>query len=72
MKTYWRYATLMRPAGLGAVPRQGLIACFDFCGKSPNGHNMYSFVDYDRQLTDKEIVDYELEFCHIMEVGEND
>lgn len=72
MKRYYRYASLMRPAGLGAVPRQGLIACEDCYGEAPSGHRMYSFADYDRPLTDKEISDYELEFCHMLEVEEND
>lgn len=71
MKTYYRYATLMRPAGLGAVPRDGLVACEDCYGYAPSGHQMYSIADYDRRLTDKEIADYELEFCHTLEVEEN-
>lgn len=72
MKIYYRYASLMRPAGLGAVPRDGLIAVEDCYGEAPSGHRMYSFADYDRRLTDEEITHYELEFCHTLEVEHND
>lgn len=69
MKTYYRYATLMRPAGPGSVPRQGLAACEDqLTIKTPSGHPAYSIADYDRKLTDKEVCDYELEFMHEVEV----
>lgn len=70
--TYYRYATLMRPAGLGAVPTQGLVACEDYYGDAPSGHRMYSFADYNRKLTEKEVSDYELEFCSEVEVETND
>lgn len=61
---YYRYATLMRPAGLGAVPREGLDHCQDAEGTAPSGHSIWSICDYTRKLTDKELHDYEMEFLH--------
>jgi hypothetical protein len=67
--TLYRYATLMRPAGPGSVPREGLHACEDVrwlvC---PSGHTAYSIADYERPLTDKEVRDYELESLGCVEV----
>jgi len=57
----YRYATLMRPAGPGAVPRDGWVdTSFDEF-TAPSGHHAWGWVEYDRRLTDKEINDYELE-----------
>lgn len=65
----YRYATLMRPAGLGSVPKKGLWACEDMLGiETPSGHHAYSIADYDRELTEKEMSDYELEFVGCVEV----
>ena len=60
MKTY-RYATLMRPPGLGACPMEGLIRCCYIEGYAPSGHHYWGWCDYNRRLTDKEVSDYEME-----------
>ena len=60
-KTLYRYGTLFRPAGPGAVPRDGLHAVEDGT-VLPNGRMVWSVVDYDRKLTDEEIRQYELEY----------
>lgn len=57
----YRYATLMRPAGPGAVPRQGWVDTIDEEFTAPSGHHAWSVVIYNRRLTEKEINDYELE-----------
>ena len=59
----YRYGTLMRPPGPGAVPRKGLIQTisnrqFD----APSGHFCWGLAEYDRPLTDEEISEYELEY----------
>ena len=56
-----KYATLMRPPGPGAVPREGWIdTSFDEL-TTPSGHHAWGWVEYNRKLTQKEIDDYELE-----------
>lgn len=66
--TLYRYATLMRPAGPGAVPREGLWTCQDYERLvTPSGHHAYSVATYGRKLTQKEISDYELEFIGYQE-----
>lgn len=67
MKLY-RYATLMRPAGPGSVPREGLDRCQDSDGVTLSGHKIWSIVDYARQLSEKELYDYEMEFLHCIEL----
>ena len=67
----YRFATLMRPAGPGAIPREGLWACQDYENLVlPSGHHAYDVVTYGRKLTQKEIDDYELEFIDYQEVEE--
>lgn len=70
MRTYYRYCTTMRPATIGAVPREGLIAVEDVKGfqVAPSGHMIYSVIDYNRPLTDEEVDQYELEFLHCVAV----
>ena len=57
-----RYACLMRPPFPGAVPRNGMIGCDTKIGEAPSGHLMWGVVEYDRKLSEKEVVDYELEY----------
>ena len=58
----YRYATLMRPPGPGAVPRKGLIQTIGRHFNAPSGHFCWGAAEYDRQLTDEEISEYELEY----------
>ena len=60
MKTY-RYATLMRPPELGACPMEGMVAFSWENGIAPSGHHYWGWCEYNRKLTDKEIIDYEME-----------
>lgn len=71
MKIY-RYATLYREPGPGAIPREGLLECGYTRGTAPSGHHAWGWVDYNRQLTDKEIHDYELEYVHSAEVVDDE
>lgn len=63
MKLY-RYYCRMRPPMPGAIPRNGLdyVDAFD-TRQSVNGIEAWGFADYTRELTQKEIDDYELEPC---------
>lgn len=55
MKTY-KYGMLYRGFSIGCQPKQGLIeAETDETGK------YYSILTYSRELTDKEVADFELE-----------
>ena len=55
MKTY-KYGMLYRGFSIGCQPKQGLIeAMNDETGK------YYSILTYSRELTDKEVADFELE-----------
>ena len=63
MKLY-RYYCRMRPPMPGAIPRDGLDRVYSFdTRKSINGVDAWGFVEYTRELTEKEIVDYELVAC---------
>ena len=60
MKVY-RYYCRFRPPMPGAVPREGLVhvGSYDY-PQSFNGIGAWGFAEYDRELTPKEINDYEL------------
>ena len=60
MKVY-RYYCQFRPPMPGAIPREGLqqVASFDYL-QSFNGISAWGFAEYSRELTDKEVHDYEL------------
>ena len=51
----YRYATLMRPPGPGAVPRKGLLQTIGRHFDAPSGHFCWGLAEYDRPLTDEEI-----------------
>ena len=57
----YRYANLMRPAGPGAVPRDGWIDTSFEELTTPSGHHAWGYVTYNRKLSAQEISDYELE-----------
>jgi len=63
----YRYGTLMRPPGPGAVPRRGLLSTNGTHTTMPTGHFAWGTADYDRELNPEEVYEYELEF-----VGEFD
>lgn len=53
----YKYGMRLRGFSIGCQPRQGLIERID----DPTGR-YYDILAYDRQLTDKELEDYELDF----------
>ena len=57
-----RYYTLYRPPMPGAVPRDGLSRseCFDSRMEVEPGIRAWGFVEYIRELTEKEVIEYEL------------
>jgi len=59
-----RYATLLRPPGPGAVPKDGIIEMGFNEGTAPSGHHAWGWVDYNRYLTDRELEDYDMEYVH--------
>ena len=56
-----RYAMLMRPPGPGALPGRGLVRTKGEHFHAQSGHFAWGWAEYDRDLTDEEIADYELE-----------
>ena len=56
-----RYLFLMRPPMPGAFPREGLQEIGYDEGFAPSGHHVWGWAEYNRELTEKEIRDYELE-----------
>jgi hypothetical protein len=58
----YRYGTIMRPPGPGAVPRRGLIETHGGHFNAPSGHFCWGLAEYDRPLTDEEVSAYELEY----------
>ena len=59
---FYSYGTLMRPPGPGAVPRKGLLQTICKHFNAPSGHFCWGLAEYDRPLTDEEIIGYELEY----------
>lgn len=64
--TRFRYYCPARPPVPGAVPRGVIrVECADEDGimvdEEGHAHKAWGFVEYERELTDKEIDDYELE-----------
>ena len=57
----FRYATLMRPPQMGAVPVNGLISVCCEEGTAPSGHHYWGWAEYTHELTAEEVRDYELE-----------
>lgn len=70
MKQVFRYATLFREPGPGAVPCDGLICCGYTREETPLGRLAWGWADYERKLTEKEVSDYELEFIYNLNVSE--
>ena len=70
MKKVVRYATLFRAPGPGAVPKDGLICCGYTRGTTPKGRLAWGWADYNRNLTEKEISDYELEYVYTLNSSE--
>lgn len=70
MKQVFRYATLFREPGPGAVPWDGLICCGYTREKTPLGRLAWGWADYNRKLTDKEISEYELEYIYTLKISE--
>ena len=56
-----RYLFLMRPPMPGAFPRDGLQEIGFDEGQTLSGHHYWGWAEYDRELTKKEVFDYELE-----------
>lgn len=61
MKIVYRYYCRFRPPMPGAIPKNGLegVADFDY-PQSFDGVSAWGYVEYNRELTEKEISDYEL------------
>lgn len=55
----YRYYMTQRPPGPGCQPAKGMINA-DFNTGRMEGHRIWGYVEYDRQLTSEEINDYEL------------
>ena len=63
MKKSWAYYATQRWPVPGAIPRKGLLSTYDFDERKyiPTiEKRAYGYAIYDRQLTEKEISEYEL------------
>lgn len=59
VETVYRYYLPERPPVPGSIPKGGIVDVHD--GKVMWGtFDFYGYVDYNRELTDKEVSDYEL------------
>jgi len=57
----WEYGLRLRPPMVCTIPHNGLVRTKDFNGKKPYmGFRLWGCVEYDRQLDDSEIIEYEL------------
>ena len=57
----FRYATLLRPPGPGAVPRDSLTACGYDETVTPSGRHSWGWCEYNRRLSPDEISHFDLE-----------
>lgn len=74
--TYFYYGMRLRGFSLGCQPMNGFVGCVDkdkadkkdwFCF---NGNRTYwDIVSYNRKLTDKEMMDYELDYLGSVHSG---
>ena len=55
------YYYRLRPPSPGCQPKEGIIE-FNFCKIMINGREYWGSVDYNRQLTDKELFNYDLDY----------
>ena len=63
-----RYALLMRPPAPGAMPRDGLLEAKETEGTAPSGHHAWGWAEYNRLLSEKEKMDYDLEYISMIKV----
>ena len=54
------YGMRLRGFSIGCQPMNGLLGVEDF--STANGKSYWSVIAYDRELTEKEVDDYELDF----------
>lgn len=57
----YRYATLLRPPGPGAVPRDGLLQCGYSENLTPSGRRSWGWAEYDHHLSPEDVAHYDLE-----------
>lgn len=58
-----KYYSIMRPVGIGTCPKKGLLDFGNFRQREmieEIGREAWGYALYDRELTDKELNDYEL------------
>lgn len=53
----WQYGMRLRGYSIGCQPKKGLIDVLE-----PYDNNYYNVLVYDRELTESEMEDYELDF----------
>ena len=53
----WQYGMRLRGYSIGCQPKQGLLDVLE-----PYDNNYYNVLVYDRELTESEMEDYELDF----------
>lgn len=62
-KQTFRYYSRMRPIGPGTCPKKGLQEVYNFDSRKyveDAGTFVWGHIDYDRELTEREIAAYEL------------
>ena len=60
MRVNWRYGYLLRPPGPGCQPNDGLLLCREEDGEDLNGHHLWGWAIYSRELTGEEQEHYDL------------
>ena len=63
----YEYAELFREPGPGAVPTEGLLYCKYERFQTPTGYLAWGSAVYNRELTQEEIKNYELEYIGVVE-----
>ena len=66
--TYFYYGMRLRGFSLGCQPMNGLVRCLGEKSRTifdvvlPHGDNYFDILEYDRELTERELKDYELDY----------
>ena len=56
----YKYGMRLRPFGIGCQPMNGLVGVEDY--STAKGRSYWNILAYDRELTDRETTDYELDY----------
>lgn len=61
-KKYYHYGMRLRPFGIGCQPKDGFVGRTDDFNVFFESERYWDILIYDRELTEKEMLDYDLDY----------